>query len=99
MTYEQSMTSNEGPDQISAGSDGLIESYGIADRNPRRGGIEFLPSVASIVLAISPPVLRGSTNFKARSNPSTLGFCFSWHLMAVGLTDLLDTLREAGLLF
>ena len=38
------MTSNEGPDQISAESDGLIESYGIADRNPRRGGIKLLPS-------------------------------------------------------
>src|ERR1700743_1614036 len=44
MTYEQSMTSNEGLDRISAGSDGLIESYGIADRKSRRGDINFLPS-------------------------------------------------------
>jgi len=44
MIYEQSTTSNEGSDQISAQSDGLIESYGIADRNPRRGDINFLPS-------------------------------------------------------
>ncbi|KAJ7478296.1 hypothetical protein FB451DRAFT_1365873 [Mycena latifolia] len=49
--YEQSRTSDEGSDQIPAKSDGLIESYGIADRNPRRGDINFLPSDRSPHLA------------------------------------------------
>ncbi|KAJ7912716.1 hypothetical protein B0H13DRAFT_1874559 [Mycena leptocephala] len=38
----QNTTSNECSDQISAESDGLIGSYGIADRDPKRGDINFL---------------------------------------------------------
>jgi hypothetical protein len=39
--YKQNTTSNECSDQISAESDGLIGSYGIADRDPKRGDINF----------------------------------------------------------
>ncbi|KAJ7203540.1 hypothetical protein GGX14DRAFT_651551 [Mycena pura] len=69
--YRQNTTSNECSDQISADSDGLIGSYGIADRDPKRGGINFLSigPLASSVIDISPPFLPRSTTLGARSNP------------------------------
>ncbi|KAJ7752222.1 hypothetical protein DFH07DRAFT_774511 [Mycena maculata] len=40
--YKQNTASNKCSDQISTDSDGLIGSYGIADRDPKRGDINFL---------------------------------------------------------
>ncbi|KAJ6492363.1 hypothetical protein DFH09DRAFT_1453062 [Mycena vulgaris] len=93
--------SNEGSDQILAESDGLIESHGIADRNPRRGDIDFLRSDRSphFAVAISPPFLRRSTTLGARSDPPTLGLCLGCYWMAMAPTTLLYALREARLLF
>jgi hypothetical protein len=45
--YKQSTTSNECSDQISAENDRLMESYGTADRDPKCGDINFLPSDGS----------------------------------------------------
>ncbi|KAJ7114502.1 hypothetical protein C8R44DRAFT_740637 [Mycena epipterygia] len=60
--YEQSRTSNEGSDQISAESDGLIESYGNADRDPRRGDTDLpllhLPSPFLHHFFVDPRVFR-----------------------------------------
>ncbi|KAJ6472263.1 hypothetical protein DFH09DRAFT_1110388 [Mycena vulgaris] len=62
--------------QISAESDGLIGSYGIADRDPKRGDINFLSigPLASFAIAISPPFLPRSTTLGARSDPPMLAF-------------------------
>jgi hypothetical protein len=74
--YKQNTTSNECSDQISAESDGLIGSYGIADRDPKRGDINFLSigPLASFAIAISPPFLPRSTTLGARSDPPMLAF-------------------------
>ncbi|KAJ7920449.1 hypothetical protein B0H13DRAFT_1986979 [Mycena leptocephala] len=68
--YKQNTTSNECSDQISAESDGLIGSYGIADRDPKRGDINFLSigPLASFAIAISPPFLPRSTTLGARQS-------------------------------
>ncbi|KAJ7820906.1 hypothetical protein B0H13DRAFT_2451087 [Mycena leptocephala] len=72
----QNTTSNECSDQISAESDGLIGSYGIADRDPKRGDINFISigPLASFAIAISPPFLPRSTTLGPRSNPPMLAF-------------------------
>ncbi|KAJ7113201.1 hypothetical protein C8R44DRAFT_856168 [Mycena epipterygia] len=77
-------TSNECSDQISAESDGLIASYGIADRDPKRGDINFLSigPLASFAIAISPPFLPRSTTLGARSDPPMLAFHLKRYWMA-----------------
>jgi hypothetical protein len=55
---------------------GLTGSYGIADRDPKRGDIDFLSigPLASFAIAISPPFLPRSTTLGARSDPPMLAF-------------------------
>ncbi|KAJ7466424.1 hypothetical protein FB451DRAFT_1178577 [Mycena latifolia] len=62
--------------QISVESDGLIRSYGIVDRDPTRGDINFLSigPLASFAIAISPPFLPRFTTLGARSDPPMLAF-------------------------
>ncbi|KAJ7811451.1 hypothetical protein B0H13DRAFT_2146377, partial [Mycena leptocephala] len=82
--YKQNTTSNECSDEISAESDGLIGSYGIADRDPKRGDINFLSigPLALFAIAISPPFLPRSTTLGARLDlPITTSFVGQscWH--------------------
>ncbi|KAJ7464042.1 hypothetical protein FB451DRAFT_1179882 [Mycena latifolia] len=74
--HKKNTTSNECSDQISTESDGLIGSYGIADRDPKRRDINFLSirPLASFAIAISPPFLPRSTTLVARSDPPMLVF-------------------------
>jgi hypothetical protein len=67
--YNQNTTSSECSDQISAESDGLIGSYGIADRDPKRGDINFLSigPLASFAIAISPSFLLVSLDRRSIS--------------------------------
>ncbi|KAJ7926601.1 hypothetical protein B0H13DRAFT_2265856 [Mycena leptocephala] len=75
-SHFKNTTSNKCSDQISAESDGLIGSYGIADRDPKRGDINFLSMgpLASFAIAISPPLLPRSATLGARSDPPMLAF-------------------------
>lgn len=86
--YKQNTTSNECSDQISAESDGLIGSYGIADRDPKRGDINFLSigPLASSAITISLEGCRiveavntravGQTKLRVAQNDRTIVWSF-----------------------
>ncbi|KAJ7745902.1 hypothetical protein DFH07DRAFT_942742 [Mycena maculata] len=84
-------------DQISAESDGLIECYGIADRDPKRGDINFLliGQLISLALAISRRFLHRFTTLRACSNPHTQAFRLRRSWPALGWTTPPNTLGKS----